>query len=504
MSKFGKFVVNGIILTLTALLMRTVSLAFNAYITKKVGAECIGLFSVIMSVYGFVVTLATSGINLASTRMVSEYIGVGDMARAKESLLKCLSYATFFGCFASFILFTFADPIGKNILGDERTILSLRIMSVSLLPIALSSCVNGYFTAVRRPAKNAVAQIFEQAMKIMLITYGLMLLMPSGIEWACVAMVAGGAVSEFLSFAFLGTMFLFDKRALGKAKMTRHRETTGYMLKISLPVALSSYVRSLLLTLEHILIPKRLTKSGKNRSEALASYGALHAMAIPIVLYPFSFIGAFSGLLVPEMSESMASGDRGRICRITEKAISATLLFSIGASAIMIVFSSRIGQAVYSSAEAGAYIALIAPVIPIMYLDSVVDSILKGIGEQVYSMGVNISDSAISIVLVWFILPVYGAKGYALVITVTEIYNFAMSTVRLQRKVGFRFSFIRNIIIPLLSSVFICRFCCQYIFANSVSTPISLSLQIFICASSYALLEFVCESIFKRRKKQKV
>ena len=58
MSEFRRYVRNALVLVAASLLMRSVSLGFNAYVSGKIGAEGMGLFSLIMSVYGFAVTFA--------------------------------------------------------------------------------------------------------------------------------------------------------------------------------------------------------------------------------------------------------------------------------------------------------------------------------------------------------------------------------------------------------------------------------------------------------------
>ena len=75
MNRFGRFLINGSIMTLVALLMRTVSVVFNVYISNSIGAEGLGLFTLISTVYSFALTVATSGINLATTRLISEALG---------------------------------------------------------------------------------------------------------------------------------------------------------------------------------------------------------------------------------------------------------------------------------------------------------------------------------------------------------------------------------------------------------------------------------------------
>ena len=61
-------------LTAVSLVMRTVSVAFNVILTEKVGAEGMGLLTLVMSVNGFAVTFATSGISLVVTRMTAETV----------------------------------------------------------------------------------------------------------------------------------------------------------------------------------------------------------------------------------------------------------------------------------------------------------------------------------------------------------------------------------------------------------------------------------------------
>ena len=78
-SKTRTFFVNGITLTLSALAMKLVSVLFNVYIANRAGSEAMGLFSLLGSVYGLAITFATAGINLGTTRLVSDALGLGDV-----------------------------------------------------------------------------------------------------------------------------------------------------------------------------------------------------------------------------------------------------------------------------------------------------------------------------------------------------------------------------------------------------------------------------------------
>ena len=176
MAKFRLFLKNTLLLTLTSLLMRTAGVYFNLYLTDRLGADGMGLFTLTGTVYGFAIILATSAVTLASTRLVSEATGIagGDAHHdsAKESGLilaamrQCIGYSLFFGTLAGGLLFLFAIPLGNSVLGDARTIPSLRLLAISLPFQALTSALSGYFTAVRRVSKNALTMILEQAVRI--------------------------------------------------------------------------------------------------------------------------------------------------------------------------------------------------------------------------------------------------------------------------------------------------------------------------------------------------
>ena len=82
---------------------------------------------------------------------------------------------------------------------------------------------------------------------------------------------------------------------------------------------------------------------------------------------------------------------------------------------------------------AGRFIRLLAPLIPVMYTDMTVDGCLKGLGQQVWSMGINILDALLGLLLVWTLLPSYALTAYIGIIYFTELLNFVFSLARLSR-----------------------------------------------------------------------
>ncbi|MBQ8850365.1 MAG: polysaccharide biosynthesis protein [Clostridia bacterium] len=512
MNRFRKFIFNGLLITAVSLLMRSVSVSFNVYLSNKIGAVAMGVFTLISTVYGFALTVATSGIGLAATRHIAEAVGedANKGIPACKSLSvrgivrKCVTYSLFFSLGSAVILYLFAPYIGTVLLGDERTVSSLKVLAISLPPVALSSVYNGYFTAVRRVYKNAIVQVLGQGIKIFACMGLIALLGSSDVESACLSVVIGGTVSELLSFAVQYIFYILEKSAEKDAEIDKKTSSSIWrrVLHTALPVAFSAYLRSGLVTIEHMLIPWGLERSGSSRDKSLAAYGTVHSMVFPLVLFPSALSGSFAGLLVPEVAESQASGNEARIGRIIHRVFHAVLTFAIGTAGIMMCFSYELANTVYPDAGAGRYILMIAPLIPVMYLDTSVDGILKGLGEQVYCMVVNIVDALLSVILVWILLPNMGITGYILTVYFTETVNATLSIARLLTVAKVKPRMGDWIVKPLLAVVIasaVARFIAAHL-TGAIVGAWELTFYIVLTTAIYLILLVIMKGIVIKRK----
>lgn len=499
MGETRRFIKSGILLTLVGLAMRTAAMLFGAFISRTVGAEGTGLYTLVMTAYSFAITFATSGISLTVTRLVASAIGEGEAGRVGRILHGAFIYSLLFGTLATLGLFLGADFVGGKILSDSRTVVSLRVLAISLIPASLSSVLSGYFVGVKRVAFNAVATVICQAAKMVITVLLVLHMTPGGIVNTVIGLCLGITLTEILGCFVIFLEFLYD-RYKHRAKDNNRRPEIASVVEMATPLALSAYVRSVLLNIEHILIPKKLLEGGETQSEAYAHYGTLHGMALPLVTYPMSPLSSFAGLLVPEFAENLAAGKDKRMSRIATRALNLTLAYAVLCSVYIFSFSEELGYTVYKSYDAGYYISTLSLVIPIMYLDHVTDSMLKGIGEQVFSMWVNISDSLLSVILVCLLIPRMGIMGYAVVIVVMESYNFLLSFIRLKKRVKFSISLIPALFTLAVSLVSVGISNSLFRFGGSAASPLWIVMKmLFSLSISTFLLSFF--GILRKKEK---
>ena len=444
MRNVTRFLWNTILLTATSLLMRLLAMGFQVYLTQRIGPEGIGLFELLMSVYGLAVALAVSGMRLSTTRLVLEV----SRRRPEDVVRLCLTYALLMGTAAGVILYACSGLAATLWLDAPELARCLRVLAFSLPCLAVSSCLGGLFSARRQAGRMALIQVLEFALHAVLTVSGLAVFQPQAPAHACLLLVCCSCLSELFS-AGLGLVLSRRERRGGRLPP----ELTGDLLRIALPDAVGSWVRSGLVSAKHVLIPKGLRRFGADSAQALSSYGMIQGMALPVLGFPAAILGTVSGLLVPEIAESHAKGQQARLAAIMERVLHLTLLFSLFTGGLLLVYGGDLGRLLYKSDEVERYIRLMAPLVPLMYLDTAVDGMLKGMGLQKASMGINIVDAAVSLLLVWQLIPRVGLQGYLLTFYVSETLNFLLSFRQLNRHAGLQLPFYRSVLAPLMATM---------------------------------------------------
>ena len=467
-----------------------------------------------MSVCGFAATFSIAGLSFAVTMFVSAACARGE--RPFRSVTACAALSLAYSLTAAAALFFGAGYIASRWLGDARAALSLKVFACSLPFFAFSSCLRGYFIASRRALRSIVGDALEQLARMTVAAAFFTLILPSDVEYACCAVVLGSLSSELCSFVFYLVSYLSDKRRYPASLPQKPSSgLLGKLLRVSVPVALGAYLRSALVAAENLLIPRGLTLYGLSASDALAQYGLVKGMALPVLLFPSSIIASFALLLVPEVAQQNVSGERRRIADMTEKALRATFLFSILAAGSFACFGRRLGALLYPGSDAGRYIFILAPVVPLFYVDFVVDNLLKALGLQVTSLKFNTLDAFFRALLVLALLPFTGTAGYVLILYAGSALNASLSLRKLLRASGARIELRRWLLLPSLCSAVagsVALLLPELAPAPAVSVAISLLFNIVLyilllyitrCITSYNILWFLSSLGLRRSKPSK-
>ena len=425
-----RLIMNTALLTGSSLAMSAISMAFQVWLAARIGSAGIGLYQLVLSVAFLCTTFAVSGIRFAATRLVSEELGHERSWSVAAAMRRCFAYSLFFGLSALTVLWSFAEPIGFLWIGDARTVRSLKLIAFSMPFMSLSSVMSGYFTACGRVWKPTVVHLGEQLITIGFVAFFLTHSPAGDIEKNCAAVMLGNVCGDAISFVCMLLFYLTDRHSV-RDYSAQKLKLTSRMLKVALPLAVSAYARSALSTLEHLLVPRGLKAAGFSADRALSGYGVIQGMVLPILSFPACILMALAELIIPELTEAQVRGNSDDISKTVSSLIKKGLGYSSAVALVLFIFADKLGVRIYSSPEAGDYLRLLVPLIPIMYTDMVADGCLKGLGQQLWCMGINLLDALLGVLLVWQVLPVFALKGYICIIYFNECVNFALSIMRL-------------------------------------------------------------------------
>ena len=450
------FIKNAALLTATSLLLRFAGIIFKVWLSGKIGSVGIGLYQLIFSVYVLASTFATSGISTAVTRLCAEQLAMGNHQNCKQILKKAIALTLIIATVSAVIIYFGANFIGGKILGDIRTVKAIKTLPLSLPFMGFSACIRGYFIARRKVFPNSLGQIFEQSCRILIIVCFINLFIQNGLTACCFGIILGDAIAEIIGFLWLYLSYIVD---INKAKNQNTEKQNGILRKIlhiTVPITSGRYLNSLLRTGENVLVPKNLAKYRFSGTNALSQFGMIKGMALPLLFFPSAILNSVSTLLIPEISEAVTNKNNNTIKNATEKIIKITLLCGMLCGSLFFIGGEKLGFLIYKSHDVGFLLKVLSPIVPLMYLDSICDGLLKGLDQQTFTFRTAVSDSAIRIILILMFLPKFGLNGFIAIMYFSNLLTCALNVGRLIKISSAKINILHDFCLPLLASITIC------------------------------------------------
>ncbi len=446
---------NAALLTGSDVVLRLAGMGLRIWLANALGGAGMGLYQLVLAVYGLFVTLATAGISVAATRLLTEELS-RDRAAARGMLVRLVLAGLGLGLLAMAAQLATAGLAAKWWLGDVRAAAALRTSALGLPWMAVSAVLRGFFLARRRVAPNVLSQLAEQTVRIAVVVWVLSRTRGWEDGIRCALVLAATALSEAVS---TGLMALFYRqeavRCFGGKAPQPPAQMSRRLWEILWPVEGGRALSSALHTAENMLVPAclavYLTASG-GRAAALEQYGTLKGMALPLLNFPFGLLGSLAVLLMPEITQAHIQGQTARLNGLLDRMLRLTGYFSALAGTVFWVWGLPLAQLLYHSAEAGFYLETLAPAMPLMYLESMVDGAMKGIGEQKAAFRYSVWDAVLRIGGVVVLLPRYGMRGFLAVILLSSLYTCIANTGRLLLSSGTKHTFRRWLGAPLLAA----------------------------------------------------
>ncbi len=378
-TKKDSFTSGVLILSLSAVIVKIIGLIYKIPMLRLLGSEGMGYFNSAYEIYTLFCTVATTGLPVAMSVMISSR---RDGGGAREIFYAAIKLFLILGVIGCGIMIAFAKPFAV-FLGSEKAAYCILAIAPTVFLICLSSAFRGYFQGKSRMAPTAVSQIIEALGKLVL-----------GLIFAFVALSAGLSTEIVAAFAVMGltlgtlvsVLYLALTKRYGEKRSNEilpdesERGIIPRLLRTAVPVTLSSAVISVTKVIDMSMILRRLQDLGQSSDRAFAAYGNYTTLALPLFSLAPALISSVAMPLIPSLSGAISNGDREEQTRVVGDAMKLTCLVSMPISFGLTLFARPILELLFAGEDEA--IASAAPLLCILGL-SVVLSCMITVGNAI-------------------------------------------------------------------------------------------------------------------------
>ena len=503
-------------LMFSQVIIKLLGLVYNLYLTNKDGFGDQGnaIYSGSYQIYALLLTLSSIGVPNAISKLIAERTAKGDHKGALRIFKVALGTFAIIGLIGTLFLFLGADVIATYWLNIPEAKYTLVTLSPAVFFVTVGAVLRGYCNGKQAMRVTARSQTLEQLFKTILVIILVELVYKftgGNTVWMAAAANVGTTLSIFFSFTYLLRFYRITRNERRKEL----KETVNYqyhnvksivkrILSVSIPMSLSSIMSSFNKNIDSFTVVRGLKKF-MTEEDAKAQYGILGGKVDTLTSLPLAINIAFATALVPNITSSLAKGDKETASKRVSFSLMASMLIGLPCTIGMMVFADQILNLLYPAQPEGALILQISSLTIIFtILDQTINGTLQGIGK-VMTPATSLFFGMLAKLIVNLALvsnPTFGANGAAIGSVVCHMVAFSIAFTTLRKNIKLELKIGNFLIKPLIATI-IMAVCSLFIYNvlsgiiySSLATIIAIICAVIIYAIAVVALKILSKEEF--------
>ena len=458
----SKFLKGTMILTISSIIVKVIGSLNWIILSRVLGGEGIGLYQMGFPIYLMAITVSSAGVPVAISIITSEKLANKDYRGAKRVFNVSLRLLLISGLIFSSALFFGADfLINQHIIRDSRAYYSIIALAPAVFFVTFLASFRGYLQGWQIMTPTATSEVVEQLVRVITMLVFADLFMPYGLAYAAGGASMGAGAGAFCALLVLMWFYRRLKRRLHAEIEAQDdsipTESAGHiikrLLKLALPVSLTSLMRPIGATLDLLIVPQRLEAAGFGVRHATELFGYLTGMAVPLVNLATIFTAAMTISLVPSISESRALERFDAIRDKIRLAFRVAMIITFPCFMGLFFLAEKVAALIYNAPGAAGAIQTMSVGILFLGMHQISTGILQGLGKTAIPVINMILACIVKVVMSWWLtaIPFLGIKGASM----ATVADFAVAAIInmgfIYKYTGFTFS-LGSLLKPLLAS----------------------------------------------------
>lgn len=380
-------------MTLSNMVTGIIAFIFSIILSRKLGAEGLGLYGLIMPVYGLLLCITCDGIITAVSKISAVYYCRRDFKNLNKTTGILFAFVILWAASVAFLVLICHNLIAVHIVRDARAAAALMVLSPAIVFITVSAVIKGYFYGLSKYKITATVDIFEKFLRVVILLSTIAVIRPESVDGTVAIAYFALAVGELLSMSMLFLCYKVQKGKLHRLYAGAGNDGVRFRTKsriqllidvlvISWPLGINGILSSIISTLSTLVLPRRIVAAGFTYNEALALIGRFGGMALNISFLPHIVISSMLTVLVPELSLNISKKDfwsaEERIAQVLKLAAAV----GISTAIVLLTIPNTLGQLFYQRSDLGEFIKFSAPICLVCFLSSPTFGILNALGKQ--------------------------------------------------------------------------------------------------------------------------
>lgn len=475
-------------------------------------------------IYNFFLVLATAGIPIAISKMVSERIAVGHYGEAHRIYKISLGLMASIGFICFIVLFVFAPQL-STLVKNPQAALAMRAIAPCLIFVPAMAAMRGYFQGMQNMRPTAVSQVFEQLFRVLVglsLAYFLFHMTgasafatkydayergAAGAAFGATAGSIGGLIVILLVYG------LSKKSIHGRIRRSKNNvyEPTGRILKriliIAIPVTVGAAIMPITNLVDATIVLGRLQQAGLDYMAAKGLYGQLGGFVGSLVYLPQVLIYSVAISLVPLISAAHRIGDTKAVRENAALGVRMACIIGFPCAMGLMALSKPIMLLIYPAQAESAISAaniLFTMSIGIFFLSGsqTLTGVLQGVGKQAIPVRNLFFGVILKIIITWTLtgIPSINIQGAAIGTVCAFAVASTLNLYAVRKYTGAEIKFFHTFGGPFLSAVIMggaCRGLYEllhlWIAGNSIPALISVMFGVVV----YGVMTLVTKTITK-------